>query len=195
MPIDSPRQEEANRVLELFVQRVNPTKIARELGIRRVDVLAYIDEWRQSKVGSEVLRERAEELISSMDDHYDTLIRKAYEIIEEVDMVYEDDESFDKASKKWGTMSRAQMLGQKKGALDLIAKLEKDRIDMLSKFGLGEMDALGDELVKMEEEKQLILGILSEDLCSKCKPVVMAKIAHMLNGTPVEVVVVNHEHE
>jgi hypothetical protein len=196
LPVEDLRFEEANKVLELYVQKVNPTKIARDLGIKRTEVLAYIEEWKESKIAKDYLRDRTEELVGGMDDHYDTLIRKAYEIVDEVDAVYDmDDDEEEKHSKRWGTMSRAQMLSQKKGALDLIAKLEKDRIDMLSKLGLGEMDALGDELVRMEEEKQIILDILANDLCPKCHPVVMAKIGQMLGGNQNTVVVVQQPDE
>jgi hypothetical protein len=167
-------------VVELFVQNVNPTQIAKRLGLRRVDVLDHIEEWKRSASGMDVMKDRVEELIASMDEHYTLLIRKAYEIVEEVD-------SIDRDNAK-ETMTRSQMLSQKKGALDLIAKLEKDRLDILQKSGLLEMDHLGDELAKMEEEKQVILDILSHDLCGHCKPVVMAKIAKMLGGEPVEVV-------
>lgn len=184
---EQPHWEEMNNVVEMYIQNVNPTKIAKELGLRRVDVLHYVDEWKKSAVGSEAMKDRVDELITSMDEHYSMLIRKAYEIIDEVDELKKSDKE---------TMTRSQMLSQKKGALDLIAKLEKDRIDILQKSGLLDAADLGDELAKMEEEKQIVLSILSDDLCPKCKPVVMAKISHMLNGTPVEIVVVeDHSHD
>lgn len=173
MPVETPRFEEMQQVVELYVQNVNPTQIAKRLGLRRVDVLNHIDEWSRSARGMEVMKDRVETLIASMDEHYSTLIRKAYEIVEEVD-------SIDRSSDK-ETMTRSQMLSQKKGALDLIAKLEKDRIDILQKSGLLEMDHLGDELAEMEEQKQIILDILEYDLCTNCKPVVMAKIGKMLS--------------
>lgn len=173
MPVDTPRYEEMQQVVELYVQNVNPTQIAKRLGLRRVDVLNHIEEWSQSARGMEVMKERVETLISSMDEHYSQLIRKAYEIVEEVD-------SIDRSSDK-ETMTRSQMLSQKKGALDLIAKLEKDRIDILQKSGLLEIDSLGDELAEMEEQKQIILEILEYDLCGDCKPKVMQKIGKMLS--------------
>jgi len=122
-----------------------------------------------------------------MDEHYSLLIRKAYEIIEEVDRPLDDEE------KRKETMTRSQMLSQKKGALDLIAKLEKDRIDILQKSGLLEIDALGDELAEMEEQKQVILEILEYDLCETCKPKVMSKIAKMLSDKAGDSVVIVSE--
>lgn len=166
---EQPRYEEMQKVVELYVKNVNPTKIANELGIRRVDVLAHIKEWKDSAVGLSVMKERVEELITSMDEHYGMLIRKAYEIIDEVDELRSSDKE---------TMTRSQMLSQKKGALDLIAKLEKDRIDILQKSGLLEAADLGDELAEMEEQKALLMQILDEELCQHCRPKILGRLAN-----------------
>lgn len=178
LPVEEPRYEEMQLVVELFVQNVNPTQIARQTGMRRVDVLKHIDEWKNSAAGMDVMKDRVETLIASMDEHYSGLIRKAYEIIEEVDRPLDEDE------KRKETMTRSQMLSQKKGALDLIAKLEKDRIDILQKSGLLEMDHLGDELAAMEEQKAVILSIFEDDdiLCKACKPKVMGRLAAAMGG-------------
>lgn len=181
LPAESPRYEEMQQVVELFVQNVNPTQIAKRLGLRRVDVLNHIDEWKSSAAGMEVMKDRVETLIATMDEHYSTLIRKAYEIVDEVDTLAKSDKE---------TMTRSQMLSQKKGALDLIAKLEKDRIDILQKSGLLEMDHLGDELAQMEEQKAAILSIFEEDgiLCQHCKQKVMGRLAAVMGGGNVTVV-------
>lgn len=173
LPAEQPRFDEMQQVVELYIQNVNPTKIAKQVGIRRVDVLAHIEEWRKSAVGSENMKDRVDELIAGMDEHYSMLIQKAYEIIEEVDDLKNDGKE---------TMTRSQMLSQKKGALDLIAKLEKDRIDVLQKSGLLDAADLGDELAAMEEQKQLILEILSDELCDHCKPKVMGRLAGAMNN-------------
>jgi hypothetical protein len=88
MPLESPRYEEGNAVLELYFANVGPYAIAKKLGIRKVDVDAHIAEWKQSAVGSEVMKDRVEELIATLDGHYSKLIQKTYEIIEEVDAAY-----------------------------------------------------------------------------------------------------------
>lgn len=179
MPMETPRYDEMRDVVELYVQNVNPTQIAKQLGLRRVDVLNHIDDWRKSAVGMEFMKDRVETLLAGMDEHYSTLIRKAYEIVEEVD-------SIDRSSEK-ETMTRSQMLSQKKGALDLIAKLEKDRIDILQKSGLMEIDHLGDELAEMEEQKAAIMSIFEEEgvLCPACKQRVMGRLAAVLGGGEV----------
>lgn len=179
LPAEQPRYEEMNQVVELYVRNVNPTKIARDLGIRRVDVLNHIDEWKRSASGMEVMKDRVETLLATFDEHYSQLIAKAYEIVEEVDELRKSDKE---------TMTRSQMLSQKKGALDLIAKLEKDRIDILQKSGLMEIDNLGDEIAAMEEQKQLILDILNEELCNHCKPKVMSRLVSAMSNQTVVVV-------
>lgn len=182
--METPRYDEMRDVVELYVQNVNPTQIAKQLGLRRVDVLKHIEEWKESAAGMEVMKDRVETLIASMDEHYSTLIRKAYEIVEEVDRPLDEDE------KKKETMTRSQMLSQKKGALDLIAKLEKDRIDILQKSGLMEIDHLGDELAEMEEQKAAILSIFEEEgvLCPSCKPKVLGRLAKVMGGGDITVV-------
>lgn len=183
MPVEQPRFEEMASVVELYIQNVKPTKIAKQLGLRRVDVLDHIETWKRTNVGNDMMKNRVDELLPAMDEHYALLIQKAYEIVDEVDTLAKSDKE---------TMTRSQMLSQKKGALDLIAKLEKDRIDILQKSGLMEIDSLGDELAQMEEEKQVILGILQDDLCEHCKPAVMSKIGRMLSDNAKgEVVIVN----
>lgn len=182
LPVERPDFETMNQVIDLYWKNVNPTKIAKDLGLRRVDVLKYIEEWRASAVGSEVMQGRVEELISSMDKHYSILIQKAYEIIDEVDAPVTDRKE---------TMTRSQMLSQKKGALDLIAKLEKERIDIYQKSGLTEIDHLGDQIAQMEEEKAQINDILHDELCDKCKPRVMSRLISMMRGKRDTVVVVS----
>lgn len=184
---DQARFEEMDAVMKLYVKNVNPTAIARELGIRRVDVLEHVDNWRKSAVHSETMKDRVDELISTMDEHYGILIQKAYEIIEEVDRPLDEDE------KRKETMTRSQMLSQKKGALDLIAKLEKDRIDILQKSGLLEAADLGDELVDMEERQRSLIKIITEELCNSCKPRVMARIHAVMQGHTDAPVVVESE--
>lgn len=174
---DEPRFVEMNRVIELYIQNVNPTKIAKEVGIRRVDVLDHIENWRKSSVGNEAMKDRVDELITSMDTHYSMLIQKAYEIIDEVDELKKSDKE---------TMTRSQMLSQKKGALDLIAKLEKDRIDILQKSGLLEAADVGDQLADMQAEMDSVMELLDTVLCDSCKLAVKGTLA---NENPSVVVV------
>jgi hypothetical protein len=178
LPDELPRYEEMNKVLDLYFKNVNPTKIATELGIRRVDVLRHIEEWKATAVGTEFMKDRVEELIASMDEHYSRLINKAYEIISEVDELRSSDKE---------TMTRSQMLSQKKGALDLIAKLEKDRIDVLQKSGLLEAADVGDQLVEMEQKYDRVMDLLEEHLCETCKIKILSPLQQEFAGNVVVV--------
>src|SRR6478735_10468757 len=76
---------EMSKVVELFAKNVKPAQIARETGIKLKDVKNYIVEWKETAVGSELMMERMEELLASMDEHYSVLISKFHEIVDEVD--------------------------------------------------------------------------------------------------------------
>lgn len=179
LEVDEPRYAEMQKVVELYVENVNPTEIARTLGIRRVDVLAHIDEFRKSAVNMEVMKDRVEELIASMDTHFSVLIRKAYEVIAEVDTPRE--------QGKKETMTRSQMLSQKMNAIKTIADLESKRIDILQKSGLLEAADMGDQLAEMEEEMERVMDLLDSVLCDSCRTKVMGTLAEQNNS----VVVVN----
>lgn len=178
LPVEQVRYEEMNAVVELYIQNINPTKIAKNLGIRRVDVLNHIDEWKATAVGSEAMKDRVDELITTMDEHYSMLIQKAYEIIEEVDELKKTDKE---------TMTRSQMLSQKKGAIDLIAKLEKDRIDILQKSGLLDAADVGDQLVEMEDKYDRVMSLLEEHLCSACTAKILGPLQQEMSGSVVVV--------
>lgn len=169
VPLDAARFEEMRDVVELYIKNENPTSIARELGISRKQVLMHIEDWRTSAVGTEVLKERVEELIATMDEHYSSLIRKYYEIIEEVD----------------ASQGGHQMMAQKANAIKGIAELEKQRIDMLQKSGLLEAADMGAEIAEMERRHEILIGILKEDLCATCKPIVMAKLRQVTGQVTV----------
>jgi hypothetical protein len=179
------RFAEMQKVIELYVQNINPTKIANSVGIRRVDVLSHIEAWRATAVGSDIMKERVEELIASMDQHYSLLIQKAYEIIDEVD-----DEAALEGTGRKSTMTRAQMLSQKLGALKAIADFESKRIDVLQKSGLLEAADLGDELAAIEEKMEKVFDILDEFLCGNCRPVILGRLKPLISGEPAENVVV-----
>lgn len=170
---DSARYVEMNEVVKLYVQNVNPTAIAKQLSIRRVDVLEHIKNFKDSAVNSELMKERVDELIGVMDEHFGILIQKAYEVIAEVDRPVDDERK--------ETMTRSQMLSQKMNAIKTIADLEAKRIDILQKSGLLEAADLGDELAEMEEQKNMLIEILSEELCGVCKPKVMTRIHQQVN--------------
>lgn len=178
MPIeDTTRFEEQKKVIDLYAQNINPTQIARELGLRRVDVMKHIEDWHASISGMEFMKDRVEELIGLMDEHYSLLIRKAYEIVKEVD---EGNDGESHAGHMWQA--------QKLAALRAIAEFEKQRIDVWQRSGLLDAADMGEELADMEEQKKLLLDILQKDLCEKCHPKVMAQLAGRMGKDTVIVI-------
>ncbi len=177
MPVEQPRLQEMQDVVERYIQNVNPTAIARELKIKRADVLQHIENWKTSAVGSDAMQDRIEELIATMDSHYSMLIQKAYEVITEVD---------NPPDGLKETMTRSQMLSQKMSAIKTIADLEAKRIDMLQKAGFLEAANVGDALAEMEEDKERLFNILEEVLCESCKMSVAGR--YVTNNDSVVVV-------
>lgn len=166
--IEQPRYEEMQKVVELYVQNKNATEIAKLTGLKRKDVVFHIEEYRKSAVNLDIMKERVEELISSMDLHFSQLITKAYEVIDEVDLPQDDN--------KKQTMTRSQMLSQKMSAIKTIADLEQRRIDVLQKSGLLEAADIGDQLVEMEDKYNELLDLLDEYLCDSCRGHIIGRL-------------------
>lgn len=166
------RYEEANAVMELYVENVNPTAIAKKLGVKRVDVLEHIKEWKESNSGNKFMQERVEELLALSDEHYSKLIRGFYDVVQTIDVALTDASSKD----------RAALLGQKNTALKAIADVEAKRIDMLQKAGLLEAADLGDQFAEQEAKAQQIMNIIRDvtSSCDVCRPEVSRRLAEIM---------------
>lgn len=173
--MEAARYERMYEVVELYLKSENETKIAKALGIPRKEVLGLLDEWRHSAVASEYIKDRVEELMRVMDEHYSSLIRKYYEIVDEVDSL---------------PGPSAQMLAQKANALKGIADLENKRIETLQRSGLLDAADLGNEIAEMERQRDIILDILQNDLCETCSIHVSRRMGEVL-GQPQPLVVVD----
>jgi hypothetical protein len=160
------------KVIELHLQAENPTTIAKRLGIRRVEVLKHIDDWKQSGPVNQEMKDRVLDLIHGLDSHYSLLIKKQWEIVHIVD----------------AGDSTHQMLAQKNAALKAIADLEDRRIAVLQRSGMLDNDELASDLAEMERQRDLIIDILQNDLCDKCKPKIRARLGEVL-GAPQPIVV------
>ena len=108
---------------------------------------------------NEVIRAIAKEALAGADQHYNHLIRKAYEVIDDAD--------------------QTQNLGAKTNALKLILDIENKRMDMLQKAGLLENKELADQLIEQERKQEILLGILKEVVgnCNSCKIEVAKRLA------------------
>ncbi len=152
---------------ELDMQGLNATAIGKKLNMTRVEVKRLLEDWRVSLSEDQASRDMARDLLNKMGAHYDVLIKKSDDLLEETDTL---------------GLSH-QVVAQKNAAIKLIAELESKRLDAFQRAGLLESAELGDEIAQWEEEKAMILEIL-RDLCPACRAKVGNRIAK-LNGDTV----------
>jgi hypothetical protein len=151
--------EEINKVAAEYIKGNDESTISKSLDIPRNRVVGLLNEWRGMISNNEVIRARAKEALAGADQHYNHLIRKAYEVIDDAD--------------------QTQNLGAKTNALKLILDIENKRMDMLQKAGLLENKELADQLIEQERKQEILLGILKEVVgnCNSCKIEVAKRLA------------------
>lgn len=134
--------DEVNKVVEKYLQGSEPTQISKELSMPRTKVVALIDEWKAMASDNAIIRARAKEALAGADQHYNKLIQKAYEVMDEATTVAN--------------------LGAKNASIKLVMDIEKTRIDMLQKAGLLENQQLAEEMVEIEHKQEVLKGILRD---------------------------------
>ena len=131
-----------NRVVELMLKGQNdPTKIAKQLDMKRVEVQGYIEEWKAIAANDDNIKLRAREALTEMDRHYGLIIERLWETVEQADS--------------------AGDVKTKTTTLKAIADIEAKRQETLQKAGLYDDAALGDELIMMEERAEQIKKLLT----------------------------------
>jgi hypothetical protein len=157
------RVEQMNKVVERYLKGENPTQIARAVGMKRADVLTYIDEYKEIARNDDEVKERAREALHSADRHISMIIERAWETVEQAD------DSGD--------------IKTKAALLKNLADIEGKRVDMLQKAGLYDDASLGDELAEMEEKQQILISILKEVTsdCDHCKVEVARRLSKVTN--------------
>ena len=151
--------DEVNKVVEKYLAGNEPTQISKELAMPRQKVVSYINEWRVMAADNAAIRARAKEALVGADTHYNKLIGKAYEVIDEA--------------------TTTANLGAKTAGIKLVMDLEKTRIDMLQKAGLLENKELAEEMIEIERKQDILKGIL-QDIASE-HPEVRDKIMRRLS--------------
>ena len=157
-----------NRVVEELLKGSTPTQIARDLELKRSEVLELLSTWRNMIQSDSGIRERAKEALAGADQHYAMLIKRAWETVEQAD--------------------QNSQLNIKAQALKLIADIEGKRIDMLQKAGLLEGNELSSQLLETERKQEVLVKILKEvtSQCNHCK-VEVAKRLSDITGMVEEV--------
>ena len=117
----------------------NATKIAKEMGMKRTEVLEYIAEWRQVATNSEGVKERAAQLLSEMDLAYDQIIKEL-----------------------WTAHADAASARDQTTTLKTIAEVIAKRQEVMKNAGLYDDAALGAELAAAEEQAEKIKALLKQ---------------------------------
>lgn len=134
--------DEVNKVVEKYLQGNEPTQISKELSIPRQKVVAHIKEWQLMAADNALIRARAKEALVAADTHYNKLISKAYEVIDEATTIAN--------------------LGAKTAGIKLVLDIESRRIDMLQKAGLLENKELAEEMLEIERRQDILKNILKD---------------------------------
>lgn len=165
--------DEVNKVVEEYLKGNDPTKISKELAIPRVRVVALIDEWRSMAADNAIIRARAKEALVAADAHYNKLINKAYEVIDDA--------------------TTTANLNAKTSGIKLVLDIESRRIDMLQKAGLLENKELAEEMIEIENRQNILVGIL-RDIASE-HPEIRDKIMHRLSDVAKQGEVITIVHD
>jgi hypothetical protein len=134
--------DEMNKVVERYLQGSDPTQISKELALPRQKVVAHLNQWKAMAADNAAIRARAKEALVAADTHYNHLINKAYEVIDEATTVGN--------------------LGAKNGGIKLVLDIESKRIDMLQKAGLLENKELAEEMLEIERKQEVLKEILKD---------------------------------
>jgi hypothetical protein len=134
--------DRVNKVVEEYLKGSEATQISKELDIPRQKVVTYINEWKQMASDNAAIRARAKEALVGADTHYNKLINKAYEVIDDA--------------------TTTANLSAKTAAIKLVLDIEARRIDMLQKAGLLENKELAEEMLEIERKQDILVNILKD---------------------------------
>jgi len=156
--------DEVNKVASEYLKGTDTAQIARELDIPRTRVMSLLNDWRKMAANNEAIHARAREALAGADQHYSSLIKKAYEVID--------------------TADQTANLNAKTTSIKLIADIEAKRLDMLHRAGLLDNKEVAEELARMEEKHQILIIIL-KDVATKYPEIrneIMSKLSEATDG-------------
>lgn len=162
--------DQMNKVVEELLKGNTSNQIAKNQGLTRVQVEKYISTWKELVHDNTAIRERAREALAGADEHYNMLIKEAWDVINEAGVSSE--------------------LGIKNAAIKLVADIESKRIDMLNKAGVLEDNSMADQIMESERKQEVLVGILKDvtSSCDKCKWEVAKRLSEVTGQ--IEAVVV-----
>jgi hypothetical protein len=163
--------DQMNKVVEELLKGNTPSQIARNLDLTRVQVDTHIKTWKVFVHDNNAIRERAKEALAGADEHYNMIIKEAWNTINQADA--------------------ADALSVKSQTLKLIADVEAKRIDMLNKAGVLEDNSMADQILETERKQDVLVGILKDVTasCDHCKWEVSRRLSQVTGQ--VEAVVID----
>lgn len=152
-----------NRVVSLYLKGQAPWAIAKELKLKTPEVNSFLDQWRKTAVNDVEIKGRAREALAGMDHHFNMIIKKLWDAVEECDL--EGD------------------IKTKNSVLKNIADIEAKRLDSLQKAGLLDDQHLGDQVVATQNKLEAVKRLLSEvsSKCNNCKVPIAQGIGKIWN--------------
>ncbi len=151
--------DEMNKVVEKYLQGEDPTQISKVLALPRQKVVSHLNQWKAMAADNAAIRARAKEALVAADTHYNYLINKAYEVMDEA--------------------TTTANLSAKNASIKLVLDIESKRIDMLQKAGLLENKELAEEMIEIERKQDIRKRIL-QDIASE-HPEIRDKIMRRLS--------------
>ena len=159
-----------NSVATEYLKGLDASEISRQLDIPRPKVMTLLNDWRAMASNNQAIHARAKEALAGADQHYSSLIKKAYEVIDVADT--------------------NTNLGAKTQAIKLIADIESKRLEMLQKAGLLDNKEIAEQIIEMERKQEVLMKILKE-VASK-HPEVREEIMRRLSEIQTEVIVIDN---
>lgn len=161
-----------DEIAKYKMQGMTDAAVAKKMGLKRVQVLEGYNQWKDMLLADGMARDFARDHLNIMVKHYDRIISKSYQILDDLD-----DRIFDE-----------KVAAQKNATLKNIADYEARRVDALQKAGLLDAQDMGDALAEREEREAMIIDILKNYLCDDCKKVVAHQLGQLTNKVEATVV-------
>ena len=159
-----------NQVAAEYLKGLDASQISKELDLPRQRVLTLLSDWREMAASNQAIHARAKEALAGADQHYSSLIKKAYEVIDVADV--------------------NSNLGAKTQAIKLIADIESKRLEMLQKAGLLDNKEIAEQIIEMERKHEVLISILKE--VASEHPEIRNKIMERLSAIQTEVVIIDN---
>jgi hypothetical protein len=159
-----------NRVASEYLKGLDASQISKELDLPRQRVMALLSDWREMAASNQAIHSRAKEALAGADQHYSSLIKKAYEVIDAAD--------------------QTANLTAKTTSIKLIADIESKRLEMLQKAGLLDNKEIAEQIIEMERKHEILITLL-KDIASE-HPEIRNKIMERLSSIQSEVIIIDN---